>query len=304
MSTPVLVVGSLGLDSLKTPSGEVEETLGGTASYFSLAASLYTDVRLVAAVGTDFPAVYRQLLEQRTIDLAGLEVVDGATFRWKGQYGEDLNVAETLELQLNVFADFHPKIPEAYRQSRIVFLANIQPGLQLEVLEQVERPDLVAVDSRDLWIQVSRDSLTEVIRRADLVFLNDGEIRQFAEVNNLVAAARKVLDLGPQTVIVKKGEHGALLLSKSGDVFSVPAFPHEVVNDPTGAGDSFAGGVLGYLASSGAIDAGTLRRAVVHGSAIASFTVEAFGVDRLPSLTMDDVLQRYRAFRYLSQFEE
>ena len=255
MRTPVLVVGSLGLDSLKTPSGAVEKTLGGTASYFSLAASLYTDVRLVAAVGNDFPQAYRELLEGRTIDLTGLEIMDGETFRWKGQYGEDLNVAETLELQLNVFADFHPKIPAAYRSSNIVFLANIQPGLQLEVLEQVEGPSLVAVDSRDLWIQVSRDALTEVIRRAQLVFLNDGEIRQYAGVSNLVAAARKVLELGPQIVIVKKGEHGALLLSKNGDVFAVPAFPHEVVNDPTGAGDSFAGGVLGYLASTGASDA-------------------------------------------------
>lgn len=296
-------MGSLGLDSLRTPLGEVEATLGGTAAYFSLAASLYTDVWLVAAIGTDFPTSYRNEFEQRTIDLAGLQVLEGETFRWSGEYGYDLNVAETLDLQLNVFADFHPLLPAAYRRARFVFLANIQPSLQLEVLEQIERPALVAVDSRDIWIQMNRQELTDVIRRADIVFLNDAEIREYAQTPNLVAAGRSLLALGPRTVVVKKGEHGALLIDRDA-VFAIPAYPHEVVVDPTGAGDSFAGGVMGYLASVGDPTIRAFRRAVVHGSAIASFTVESFGVDRLRQLSMADVLQRYRSFRYLTAFDE
>ena len=302
MPSSVLVVGSLGLDSLKTPLGEVEATLGGTAAYFSLAASLYTNVWMVAAVGTDFPERYRREFEQRTIDLVGLQVLNGETFRWSGEYGYDLNVAETLELRLNVFADFHPMLPKDYRAADFVFLANIQPSLQLEVLEQIEQPALVAVDSRDIWIETSRGELTEVIRRADVVFLNDAEIREYAQTSNLVAAGRSLLALGPRAVIVKKGEHGALLIDRE-TVFAIPAYPHEVVMDPTGAGDSFAGGVLGYLASTGDTGREALRRAVVHGSAIASFTVESFGVDRLLALSMTDVLERYRSFRYLTAFE-
>ncbi|MSQ23454.1 MAG: sugar kinase [Chloroflexi bacterium] len=304
MRSPLLVVGSLGLDSLKTPTGEVEATLGGTAAYFAMAASLYTDVWLVAAVGTDFPPAYRRALEERTVDLTGLQVLDGETFRWSGEYGADLNVAHTLEIHLNVFSEFHPTLPTAYRQAGLVFLANIQPALQLEVLQQVEKPSLVAVDSRDLWIQMSRDELTEVIRKSDLVFLNDAEIREYTREANLVAAARSVLALGPRLVVIKKGEHGAILVSQEDGMFAIPAFPHELVADPTGAGDSFAGAMLGYLARRGGTDIGALRRAVVHGSAVASFTVQALGTERLAALTMDEVLQRCRAFRYLTQFDD
>lgn len=277
--------------------------LGGTAAYFSLAASLYTTVWLVAAVGMDFPEEYRAMLAARPVDLAGLQMLPGETFRWSGEYGEDLNVAHTLDLQLNVFADFHPLLPGNYRGAGFVFLANIQPALQLEVLAQVRRPQLVAVDSRDIWIHMSRNDLTEVIRRADLVILNDGEIRDYAETNNLVAGGRSILSLGPRAVVVKKGEHGALLMCANGEVFAIPAYPHATVVDPTGAGDSFAGGLLGYLASLGRVDTQALRQAVIHGSAVASFTVESFGVDRLRDLTMADVLQRHSAFRYLTQFD-
>lgn len=301
---PVLVVGSLGLDSLKTPAGEVHETLGGTGAYFALAASLYTQVWLVAVVGTDFPTEYRRMFADRSIDLQGLEVAEGRTFRWAGEYASDLNVARTLDIQLNVFADFHPRLPTRYRDAEYVFLANIQPSLQLEVLEQVRRPKFVAVDSRDFWIETERDALTEVIKRADLVLLNDAEAKQYAAATNAISAGRRIRALGPRAVIVKKGEHGAILFSAGGGEFAMPAYPHDAVADPTGAGDSFAGAAMGYLAGGDDVGEAALRRAVVHGSAVASFTVEEFGVRRLERLTMGDVLERYEAFRRLTEFED
>ena len=299
---PVLVVGSLGLDTLKTPFGEARDILGGTTSYFSLAARIYTDVRVVAVVGNDFPTEHRQLLEQGNVDLRGLQVMDGRTFRWSGQYRFDMNVAETLDTQLNVFADFHPRLPEDYGRTEYVFLANIHPSLQLEVLEQVHGPKLVVADSMNLWIDTTRDTLTEVLRRADIVLLNDSEVRQYAGTPNLITGGRAILDLGPRAVVIKKGEHGALLVSREDGVFVAPAYPQEEVRDPTGAGDSFAGGFIGYLASRDDASPAAIRRAIIHGCAVASFTVEDFGVRRLAAISSQDVLHRYSAFRNLTHF--
>lgn len=300
--TPVLVVGSLGLDTLKTPFGEARDILGGTTSYFSLAARIYTDVRVVAVVGSDFPREYRDLLERGPVDLRGLQVMDGKTFRWSGQYRFDMNVAETLDTQLNVFADFHPDLPEDYRRTQYVFLANIHPALQLEVLDQVEKPKLVVADSMNLWIDTTKSTLTEVLRRSDIVLLNDGEVRQYAGTGNLIAGGRAILDLGPRAVVIKKGEHGALLISRDDGVFVAPAYPQEEVRDPTGAGDSFAGGFVGYLASRDDVSADSIRRAIIHGCAVASFTVEDFGVRRLAEVTSAELLQRYSGFRNLTHF--
>lgn len=300
----VLVVGSLGLDTLKTPFGQVEDVLGGTTSYFALAASMYTDVQVVAVVGTDFPPSYRQVLESRAVDLRGLQVTDGRTFRWSGEYKFDMNVAETLDTQLNVFADFHPRLPEDYRDTQYVFLANIHPALQLEVLTQVRNPKLVVMDSMNFWIQSSKDRLTDVMRRADIVLLNDGEVRQYTGTPNLISGGRAILALGPRAVVIKKGEHGALLISAEDGVFAAPAFPQEEVRDPTGAGDSFAGGFIGYLASRDDTSPQAMRRAIIHGSAVASFTVEDFSVGRLERLNSAEVLERYAAFRNLTRFVE
>jgi sugar/nucleoside kinase (ribokinase family) len=298
----VLVVGSLGLDTLTTPFGEARDILGGTTSYFSLAAGVYTDVRVVAVVGSDFPREYRELLERGPVDLRGLQVMDGKTFRWSGQYRFDMNVAETLDTQLNVFADFHPLLPDDYRRTQYVFLANIHPSLQLEVLDQVDRPKLVVADSMNLWIDTTRETLTEVLRRADIVLLNDGEVRQYAGTPNLIAGGRLILDLGPRAVVIKKGEHGALLISRDDGVFVAPAYPQDEVRDPTGAGDSFAGGFVGYLASRDDTSSEAIRRAIIHGCAVASFTVEDFGVRRLAEVTSKDVLERYSMFRNFTQF--
>jgi len=298
----VLVVGSLGLDTLRTPFGYVEDVLGGTSSYFSLAASMYTDVQVVAIVGSDFPAQFREVLQARPIDLRGMQVAEGKTFRWSGQYQFDMHVAETLDTQLNVFADFHPQLPEDYRGTNYVFLANIHPELQLEVLRQVQKPKLVVMDSMNLWIETSKAALTEVMRHSDIVLLNDGEVRQYTGSPNLISGARSILALGPRAVVVKKGEHGALLLSHDDGVFVAPAFPQEDVRDPTGAGDSFAGGFIGYLASHDDISPAALRRAIIHGSAIASFTVEDFSTRRLERLSTSEVWDRYATFRKLTQF--
>jgi hypothetical protein len=236
--------------------------------------------------------------------MQGLQTVEGKTFRWSGEYKFDMNVAETLDTQLNVFANFHPHLPDDYRGTRYVFLANIHPSLQLEVLDQVRQPKLVVMDSMNFWIDGSKPELTEVMRRADIVLLNDGEVRQFAGTPNLIRAGRSVLDLGPRAVVIKKGEHGALLISRDDDVFVAPAFPQQDVRDPTGAGDSFAGGFVGYLASRDDTSPAAIRRAIVHGSAVASFTVEDFSVRRLEQLTSEDVLERYAQFRHLTRFTD
>ncbi len=297
----ILVVGSVALDSIRTPFGEVDEILGGSATYFSVAASFFNDVRLVAVVGEDFPAEHVDFLASRKVDLRGLKRVPGKTFRWKGHYDYDLNEAHTLDTQLNVFQDFDPDIPEEYRDSEFVFLANIDPGLQLRVLEQVRSPRLVICDTMNLWIETRRPQLLETISRVDYLLLNDSEARQLAEEPNLIAAGRKLLGMGPRRVIVKKGEHGVIMLGK--DVFfSLPAYPLETVFDPTGAGDTFGGGLLGSLSRYPQMSEDDIRRSVVYGSVIASFNVESFSCDRLRDLTTGEIEERYREFTAMTCF--
>ena len=298
----LLVVGSLGLDTLETPFGRADDVLGGSGSYFSLAASLYTNVQLVAVVGQDFPSEYLDLLETHGVDLAGLKRAPGRTFRWGGKYQYDLSARDTLFTELGVFADFHPALPASYRRAEQVFLANIHPALQLEVLEQVDRPRLKALDSMNLWINTARQTLTTAISRVDIVTINDSEAREYAGVHNLFAAARNMLDLGPRAVVVKKGEHGALLIWGEG-VFFAPAYPLEDIVDPTGAGDAFAGGFLGYLAQTGDFSFAGIKKAMIHGSVVASFTVEAFGTARLAQVSADEIAARYAVFRELTSFE-
>ena len=301
MST-LVVVGSLGLDTLETPFDRAERVLGGSAAYFALAAKLYTDVGIVAVVGDDFPRAHVDLLERKGVDLAGLQRAAGETFFWAGRYHYDLNTRDTLETRLGVFADFRPTLPEAYRRAPYVFLANILPSLQISVQEQVRDPRLVVLDSMNLWIETQKDGLTEAMRRADVVTTNDEEARQYAGTYSLRAAARAIMELGPRAVIVKKGEHGVVLISGQG-VFGAPALLLEEVKDPTGAGDSFAGAFMGYLAETGDTTFAGIKRALVHGTAVASFTVEALGVDRLARVTRDEVEGRYREFMEYTSFE-
>ena len=299
----ITVVGSVALDTVETPFGQTIESLGGAAVYFSIAANQYAEVKLVGVVGKDFPQEHINLLTKAGVDTEGLQVADGETFRWSGQYEYDLNVRHTLDTQLNVFADFHPKLPDHCKESPFLFLANIDPELQLEVLEQVDAK-LTMMDSMDFWIESKRDALTAVIQRVDIVMLNDSEMRQYSGTYSLIEGARKVLDMGPTAIIVKKGEHGAILVTED-EVFSAPAFLFTEVKDPTGAGDSFAGGFMGFLAQhDGAIDGGALRRAVIHGAVVASFTIEEFGVDALHSMSLMDVQERYRTFQQLIHYEE
>jgi sugar/nucleoside kinase (ribokinase family) len=295
----LLVVGSVALDSVETPFGKVEEVLGGSATYFSCSASFFTRVRLVAVVGEDFPERHTALLRDRGVDLGGLERAAGRTFRWAGQYGYDLNEAHTLDTQLNVFAAFRPRLGSDLRRAQFLFLANIDPEIQLDVLRQMEaRPRLVALDTMNFWIQGKREALVRVLREVDVVTINDGEARQLAAEPNLVKAARAIAAMGPRTVVVKRGEYGALMVS-DGAFFIVPAYPLESVYDPTGAGDTFAGGFMGYLAAQGKADEATMRRAIAFGSVMASFTVEDFSLNRLSRLTPSEIEARFAAFRDL-----
>ncbi len=298
----LLVVGSVALDSVETPFGKVVDALGGTASYFSLAASHFTEPKIVGIVGDDFPREWIDLFKRRKVDLAGLEVVPGKTFRWAGRYNYDLNTAHTLDTQLNVFSDFHPKLPAEYRNSRLVFLGNIHPDLQLEVLGQTSAK-LTVLDSMNFWIERNRESLTRVIEKVDVVLLNEAEVRQYARTHNLLVAARRILELGPKAIIVKKGEYGALLISREREIFMAPAFPLESVKDPTGAGDSFAGGFLGSLAASRDLTPAGIRKAMIYGSVVASFTVEDFSVNRLLSVTREEIAERYDQFKRLTFFD-
>lgn len=299
----LLVVGTVALDTVETPFGQVSEALGGTASYFAFAARHYTDVKIVAVVGEDFPSNYLELFHRGNVDVSGLEVIPGRTFRWSGSYNFDLNTAHTLDTQLNVLLDFDPKLPNSYRDAELVFLGNIDPSLQKAVLSQVPSPRLTVLDSMNFWIERERGSLTEVMSMVDVVLLNEAEVRQYADTYNLLAAARKILALGPKALIVKKGEYGALMISGDGEAFVAPAFPLESVKDPTGAGDSFAGGFLGYLASTGDFSSAGIRKAMIHGSVIASFTVEDFSVNRLLGLTRRDIQERYQQVQRLTFFE-
>ena len=300
---PVLVVGSVALDSVETPFGKADDVLGGSATFFSAAASLLTPVQLVGVVGTDYPMEKLEPLANRGVDLAGLERAEGQSFRWRGRYRHDLNAAETLETHLGVFSRFSPKIPDQFRDAPFVFLGNIDPRLQLDVLNQVRKPKLIACDTMNFWIQSRRPDLLELLGKVDLVTLNDGEARQLSEKVNLVQAAKWIMDLGPKHVIIKKGEHGALMFGRD-SVFFAPAFPLEAVFDPTGAGDSFAGGFIGYLTSCNNLDDASMRRAVMYGSALGSFAVEKFSIERLMNLTRSEVDARVRQLRELTTFEE
>jgi sugar/nucleoside kinase (ribokinase family) len=301
----VLVIGSIALDSTETPFGKAEDVLGGAGSYFSLAASVLTPVRLVGVIGADLPEQHLETLRSRGVDLAGLQRIEnGKTFRWAGRYDYDLNVAHTLDTQLNVFGDFRPNLPSHFRDTEYVYLANITPRLQLEVLDQVQRPTFVGLDSMNFWIAKpeTRKDLTDVITRVHGVFMNDAEIRQYTGKYNLFEAARAVLDLGPRVVVMKKGEHGAVAVSREG-VFVAAAYPLETVKDPTGAGDSFAGGFMGRLAESGDTSWEGIKNAMVFGSVIASFAVEAFSVDGLLAMRREAIHERYETLRQCTMFE-
>ena len=299
----VLVVGSVALDSVETPFGKADDVLGGSATFFSAAASLLTPVQLVGVVGSDYPIEKLEPLKARGVDLAGLEHAEGPSFRWRGRYSHDLNSAETLETQLGVFSRFSPKIPEQFRNAPFVFLGNIDPRLQLDVLKQVDKPKLVACDTMNFWIQSRRTDLIALLEHVDLVTLNDGEARQLTEKVNLVQAAKWIMEHGPKTVIIKKGEHGAFMFTGT-SIFFAPAFPLESVFDPTGAGDSFAGGFIGYLAHTDDLSEANMRRAVMYGSAMGSFAVEKFSTERLMTLTRGELDARVRELKQLVAFEE
>ncbi len=298
----VLVVGSVALDSVETPFGKADLVLGGSATYFSASASHLSPVQLVGIVGNDYPVDRLERLAKRNVDLAGLEQADGASFRWRGRYRHDLNIAETLETHLGVFSNFRPKIPEAFRTAPYVFLGNIDPRLQLDVLTQVEKPRFVACDTMNFWIESRRPDLLKLLERVDTITLNDAEARQLTDQFNLVRAARWIMDRGPQMVIIKKGEHGAFMFTQE-EIFFAPAYPLEEVFDPTGAGDSFAGGFMGYLARADDFSEATLRRAVVYGSAMGSFAVEKFSIDRLLEIGPREIADRVRDFHRLVSFE-
>jgi sugar/nucleoside kinase (ribokinase family) len=300
----ILVVGSVALDNVKTPFGETKEALGGSATYFSYAASFFTPVRMVAVVGEDFPAQHIALLKDRGVQLDGLQVAKGGkTFRWAGSYEYDLNQAHTLATELNVLETFKPTIPDPYKTTPFVFLANVDPDVQAALLDQLDKPTLVACDTMNLWIKMKLESLKRVLKRVDFLILNDGEARQFTNTASLIKAGRTLQSWGPRYVIIKKGEHGALMFGEN-SFFSAPAFPLEDVYDPTGAGDTFAGGFFGYIAKQGGdISETTLRRAVVYGSVMASFTVEKFSLERLKTLSVEQLEARVRMLKEAAHFE-
>lgn len=300
----LLVVGSVAYDSVRTPAGSRERALGGSAMYFSVAASCLTDVSLVGIVGEDFEEAHVEMLESRRIDVSGLEYAAGKTFHWSGVYStEDVNQRETLDTQLNVFEEFKPSLNAKHTESEFVFLANIDPALQMLVLEQMERrPRLVALDSMNFWIEGRREDLDRIVRQVDLFFLDEGEARSYAGEANIVRAARHIQKMGPRAVVVKRGEHGVLIFDGD-DIFSAPAFPLDSVVDPTGAGDSFAGGFMGVLAATGDTSHAGIRRAAIVGSVMGSFAVQDFSADRLTSLTTEDIRDRFDRFVRLTQFD-
>jgi sugar/nucleoside kinase (ribokinase family) len=298
----LLVVGSVAFDGIESPYGKVERTIGGAATYFSVAASFFTPVHLVGIVGDDFTDVDTKIFKGRKIDIEGLERAPGKSFFWAGKYSENLNDRTTLTTELNVFADFKPKLPEKYRKSKFVFLANIAPDLQRDVLQQVtKRPKIAALDTMNYWIEGSNADLLKTLKGVDILMINDSETRQLSNEHNLLRAAKRIFKLGPSTLIIKRGEYGAMMVDKRG-AFCVPAFPLEEPHDPTGAGDSFAGGFMGYLASVGNKSDISLRRAMVYGSVMGSFTVEKFGLDRLKTLKTSEIHARARHFAKLTQF--
>ncbi len=298
----ILCVGSVALDSVETPFGKAERVPGGSAVFFTAAASLLNPVRIVGVIGDDYPTDALDFLTERGVDLTGIERSPGESFFWAGRYEYDLNVRETLETRLGVFAEFRPRIPESFRSSRIVFLGNIDPVLQHDVLDQVESPELVACDTMNYWIEGRRKELLSLLERVDVLIVNDSELRELANEPNLLRAARWVQERGPGLVVAKKGEHGAILFGREWRFFA-PGYPLEELRDPTGAGDAFAGGFLGSLAGAGAAGPEELRRAVVYGSAMGSYAVEDFSVDRFRRLTSDEVERRVVEFREMTAFD-
>jgi len=297
----VLVVGTVAFDSIETPSGSAERILGGSASYFALGASFFAPVRVVGVIGQDFPQDYLDLFTERNIDIAGIKREAGDTFHWRGRYHEDINQRDTIELHLNVLAGYEPQLPENYRDAEYVFLGNIDPLMQIEVLNQIRRLKLVVCDTMDHWIRESEENLKKVLKRIEMLVINDSEARLLSGYDNIVKAARAILRMGPKMVLIKRGEYGVLQFSDS-SVFATPAYPLEEVFDPTGAGDSFAGGLMGHLARTGDMSEGGLRRAIVYGSVVASFTVEDFGVKRLTDVSLPHIEERYQRFVQLTDF--
>ena len=299
---PVLVVGSVAFDSLKTPYGEAQEIVGGAATYFSVTASYFAPVNVVAVIGEDFGHEQLKVFEDRPIDISGLERAPGRTFRWCGEYTGDMNEARTLDTQLNVFEHFAPKLPARYLESDFVFLANIQPSLQLEVREQLPKAKLVGLDTMNYWIRGAPEELRRALARVDMLIINDKEARMLAGVDNLRRAAAAIRALGPSTVVVKRGEYGACLFQDD-TIFFAPGYPLEEVHDPTGAGDTFAGGFMGYLAGRGDLSGPNLRRALIYGSVMASFAVEEFGLSRLLRLKPSEIEERFSEFKQMTHFE-
>ncbi|HEY1349756.1 MAG TPA: PfkB family carbohydrate kinase [Ktedonobacteraceae bacterium] len=305
----ILVVGSVALDTVETPFNRVEEVPGGAASFFSTAASLYSEVNLVAVVGSDFPGEFLDFLRSRAVNLDGLQIREGRTFRWTARYHMDMNARDTLDTQLGVYADFHPVLPPTCLASELLFLANIQPELQLEVLQAAPRARLSVLDTMELWIMTAREQLTEVIRRVDILLMSEEEVRQYTGRASILAGVRELFALGLHYVIVKQGSYGALLFGRDGTYFSAPTYPLEEVIDPTGAGDAFAGGFLGYLSTvaagaDGRYSVADLKRAVVHGNLVGSFACEDFSIARLRVLSLEDIAQRYRLLVDYSHFDD
>lgn len=300
----VLIVGSIALDTVKTPVEEHGDLLGGSASYAAVGASFFTPVKLVGVVGSDFPPQHIEYFRTRRVDLEGLQIAEGKTFRWSGEYMWDLNTRETRSVELNVFEHFTPTLPASYTDTPYVLLANIAPSLQSHVLDQMKGARFVIADTMDLWINIARADLVALLKRVDMLILNDGEARQFTGETSLIKAGAKIREMGPRFVAIKKGEHGCLLFGKD-QFFSAGAYPLEDIHDPTGAGDTFAGGLAGYLAAQGEkeVTFDALKKGVVHGSVLASFNVEAFSLERLRTLTQNDISERYQMFRLMSQFE-
>ncbi len=298
----ILVVGTLAFDSIKTPFGHRDDALGGSASFLSTAASFFGEVQLAGVIGEDFPSAHLDFFRSRKIDLSGVQTLPGKTFRWRGHYEHDLNVAHTLETQLNVLQAFKPDLPAHYRDAKLVVLGNFDPELQLSVLKQVRHPTLVACDTMNYWIERSNTQLRKTLEKVDLLSINEAEARQLAGEYNLLKAAAAILRMGPTTLVIKRGEYGALLFCAAG-TFAVPGFPLEALCDPTGAGDTFAGGMVGYLARRGRIDAAAVREAVVMGTMMASFVVEDFSLDRMRTLKMSEVSDRLSNFGRLTRFD-
>ncbi|MDR3197920.1 MAG: PfkB family carbohydrate kinase [Planctomycetaceae bacterium] len=298
----LLAVGSIAFDTIETPVAKREEVLGGSAPYFAYAASFFGSVQLVGVVGDDFPEEHMEMFRKRGIDLSGLEIVSGGkTFRWSGKYHENMNDRDTLDTQLNVLGDFQPKLPEDFRRSQFVFLANGAPSTGLAVLEQIQGADLIVADTMNLWINIARNDLDVLLKRIDGLVLNDSEAKMLTGELNVITAARKILNLGPKFVVVKKGEHGSLFVSEY-ETYLIPAFPTENVVDPTGAGDSFAGGMMGYIASRGNLDSETIKNALVYGTLVAGFCVEGFGLDRFKEINREEIDRRLVLFRKMASF--